>query len=370
LNKCVLIGILIFSQIAFAENDPPAIVDNSKQNSSQELAQRNFYEVLEDLMGDFSFDLKNSQVTGLKNIAIRNVTLSENIPASFKTHLELLLTENILKHGKARVIQCLACKSRKTVLEKEKVVVSSAATSQMQLSAIAKANGISNFLDAAFTLESKAMILSLSITDAEEGMIVWSQNYNSQKSRIAAFKSGVDFSQLDLDRVQTEYVPMIQTRFMTYFFSQPNISKNTPVLALGFRFVERYRNRKAEVGFEVDYMASTLSIAKSSTTSTSTDLYHAYGFNFTALFLHAWNLIGSEENYNECRSSIMLGVGGSYLSGYLGGIVRSAYEVRLGKRFAFSLNLGYRPLAVAFLPSQETQKIMGLEYGMGIGILF
>ena len=50
--------------------------------------QRNFYNVLNDLLGDFEFDLKNGDVLGLKDLSIRNITTSENVPSSFKSHIE------------------------------------------------------------------------------------------------------------------------------------------------------------------------------------------------------------------------------------------------------------------------------------------
>jgi hypothetical protein len=333
-------------------------------------SDRDFYKVLEDVVSDFEFDIKNGAVIGLKDLSIRNVSVSENIPASFKQHLELLLSERILKSGKAKIIQCLACKSRRTVLEKDRVVVSSIATNQDQLAKIAKANGIYSFMDVAFTLESSAMILSLSIVDAESGLVVWSHGYNSENSRVAAFRNGVDYSQLDMARQQTEYVPLTQMRFMLYVLNEPNIASSGTLLALAFRSMERYNNRKNEVGFELAYMASSRSIVSKSSTSKTTDLYHAYGFNLTLIFMHAWNLIGEEENYNQWRSSLLLGLGGTYVSGYLGALVRGAWEIRYGKRFTSSFVLGYRPAATAFINGANQSNIVGMEYGFGVGVLF
>src|SRR5690242_10781086 len=77
--------------------DVPAPVDtklNDKSNLAPEknpgADTRNFYNVLEDLMADFEYDLKNGQVIGLKDLSIRNIATSENIPGSFKSHLELI----------------------------------------------------------------------------------------------------------------------------------------------------------------------------------------------------------------------------------------------------------------------------------------
>src|SRR5688500_1979743 len=90
----VLIGIIAGATMPAHAEDTPQV--------------RNCYDVLEDVMGEFEFDLKNGNVTGLKYLSIRNIALSENVPTSFKQHLELLTTERIMRNTKARVIQCLA----------------------------------------------------------------------------------------------------------------------------------------------------------------------------------------------------------------------------------------------------------------------
>ena len=133
--------------------------------------------------------------------------------------------------------------------------------------------------------------------------------------------------------------------------------------------VERYDNRKKEVGFEADYMTDATTIVNSAGASPQ-NIYSGFGLNFTLLFLHAWNFIGEEENYNLIRGSVYVGVGGTYSSGFLGGLIRTGYEWRLGKHFGTSLNLGYRPTASAFVGGATSGTITGLEYGLGINVLF
>ena len=74
---------------------------HSAENDSSVAGSRNFYQVLDEVLSDFEYDLKAGQVVGLKDLAIRNVMTSENVPPSFKSHLELLVTERILKTTKA-----------------------------------------------------------------------------------------------------------------------------------------------------------------------------------------------------------------------------------------------------------------------------
>ena len=77
-----------------------------------------------------------------------------------------------------------------------------------------------------------------------------------------------------------------------------------------------------------------------------------------------------EENYNHIRGSIFTGIGGTYASGYLSGLIRAGYEFRFAKRFGLSLNLGFKPNTSAFLSGTTTGTIGGFEYGVGVNILF
>ena len=104
--------------------------------------------------------------------------------------------------------------------------------------------------------------------------------------------------------------------------------------------------------------------------ASSQNFYSGFGLNLTLLFLHAWNFIGEEENYNQIRGSIYVGAGGTYASGFLGGLIRSGYEWRLGKHFGVSLNLGYRPPSTAFTGGTATGTVSGIEYGVGANVMF
>jgi hypothetical protein len=345
----------------------PVAAPNSVPN--KDIQERNFYEVLDDVLADFEYDLKNGNVTGLKDLSIRNTASSENIPPSFKNHLELLITERILKNTKARVIQCLPCKARKTSLNGDQVVITSPDTNPTELSRIAKLSGIEHYMDLSFLYEPSGIVISMYITDPETGSIIWSRSYNSETSRASAFRRGVDYNQIDDARKQTEYAPTIQSRLILYYLFEPSLPKTAGCLSLGYRMVERYDNRKKEVGFEANYMVDSSTIVNS-TGAAPQNFYAGFGMNLTMLFLHSWNFIGDEENYNNVRGGVTLGIGGTYASGFLGGLFRGAYEWRLGKHFGVSLNLGYRPTSTAFISGDSSGQVSGVEYGLGVNFLF
>lgn len=328
---------------------------------------RNFYQVLEDVLADFEYDLRNGEVSGLRELSIRNIVTSENIPPSFKNHIELLVTERILKHGnKTKIIQCIPCRSRKAVLSGESVTVSTPDSNPAELARRAKLAGITNFMDVAFAYQPTGMILSISTLDAESGSIQWSKSYNSETSRAAALRRGVDYTQVDPNRKAEEYAPTQLYRPTIYYMFQPDSgSTQTGVIAFGFRMVERYDNRTKEVGFEANYFLNSVTLAGG--TASTTSVYS--GFNLTLLFVHAWNLIGDIEVYNRPRQSIALAVGGTYASGFLGLVFRGSYEWRLGKHWAVHGNLGYRPAATQFISGTANGTVSGIEWGFGISAL-
>ncbi len=350
-----------------AANDAPALGTPPTEESKEQ--QRNFYEVLDDVLGDFEFDLKNGNVVGLAEIALRNISVSENVPESFKSHLEPLITERILKTTKTRMLQCLPCKARKTSLRGDQVVISSPQNSQEELSRIAHMAGISHFLDLAFLYQPSGIVLSFYITDADSGSVIWSRTYNSETSRASAFRRGVDYSQIDQARSKTEYSPTLQGRVILSFISEPSLPSKQNCLGLGYRLVERYDNRKKEIGFEANYKTDATTIVSSANQS-SLGLYNFKSINLTLLFLHTWNFIGEEENYNAVRTAFTLGVGGTYASGFLGGLVRGSFEFRLAKHYALSLLVGYRPPAEAFVGTTSSGTVQGLALGAGVNYLF
>lgn len=342
--------------------------ERSKDDDDDET--RNFYQVLEDVLADYEYDIKTGNVKGLKDVSIRTIAMSENVPPSFQNHLELLITERILKHMKTRVVQCGPCRTKTAKLSGDNVIITSPDTNPAELNRIAKKSGIENFMDVSFAYQPNGLILSISTSDVESGSIVWSRSYNSETSRATAFRRGVDYSQVDEARHKTEYDPTVQSRLTLYYLFEKDVSEYGGALALGYRMVERYDNRKKEVGFEIDYTVRTAAIIGSTLTSDNS-IYTIGSLNLTLLFVHAWNLIGEIENYHQVRGSIYGAIGGTYAGGFLGGVIRGGYEWRMGKTWAVSANLGFRPPASAFLGTSTTgTSISGVEVGVGISHLF
>ncbi len=383
-NKCFFLqwmAVMYLSFTAVAADDPsldgppPVQVNQSgssappieKQIQSPTSGTRNFYTVLGEVLNDFEYDLRTGQVLGLKDVSIRNVVTSENIPGSFRSHLELLVSERILKSTKARIVHCIACRSRKATLSGGSMVISSPENNIAEMQRIAKMNGIQNFMDIAYAYQPAGMILSLQISDAETGTMLWSKNYNSETTRAAAQRRGVDFNAIEEAKTKMEYTPMVQHKPSLTFAMLPKAGSGyVTTLGFNYRIMERYDNRKKEVGFEMSYYMDIGGL----TGTAVEDANNIWsGFNLTLLFTHGWGLFGDEENFNKPRGVVYAAVGGTYTSGFLGGLIRGSYEWRLAKHWAVNGFLGYRPTATLVVGT-STATLSGVEGGIGVGFLF
>ncbi len=328
---------------------------------------RNFYKVLDEVLADFEYELKAGQVMGIKDLSIRNIATSENVPPSFKSHLELLITERILKSAKTRVVHCVACRAKKTTLDEKSMMISSSEVNPAELQRMAKMNGIQNFMDVSFAYQPTGMMLSLQISDAETGTTIWTRNYNSESTRLAAQRKGVDYQETDETNVKMEYTPTVSVRPMIYTLMTPKAANSgySTSLGLGLRMMERYDNRHKEVGFEMNYYLDVPKLI-----GITQDPNNVWAkFNLTMLFMHAWGLFGDEENYNQTRGVIHGGIGGTYASGVLGGLIRGGYEWRFAKHWVLDAFLGYRPKATVLI-SGSTSSLQGVEGGVGVGFNF
>ena len=339
--------------------------------SAESPKERNFYQVLQDLLSDFEFDLKEGRVTGLRDLAIRNVATSESVPPSFKSHLELVVAERILAVTKTRMIQCLPCRARRAILGNDQVRIVTPENNPQELSRIAKMNGIQNFMDVAYSYQNTSMMLSLTINDSETGSVLWSRSYDSETSRTSAARKGVDPDNIDKTLRENEYVPTKQWRVSLGYINSPDVTERSSCLSLGGRFVERYDQKRKEVGLDFSSLLRTsrFSGETAPTTGTNNGNRIASGVNLTLLFVHAWNFFGKEENYNRMRGTAFAGIGGTYASNFLGGLIRTGYEWRLAKHWAVNANLGYRPSATTVMTG-TTQTVSGIEYGFGVSALF
>lgn len=334
--------------------------------------QRSFYQVLEDTLADYEYDLQAGNVHGIKDVALRNIAVSENIPPSFKTHLELLITEKTIRHGKARVIQCMACRAKRATLNGDNVIITSPDNNPTEQLRIARQQNIIHFMDLAFSYQPTGILISITNTEAESGAVIWSRSYNSETSRAAAFRRGVDYSQVEEARTQTEYKSTLQYRPIFYYLFEPDVTQSVGMMVAGFRLMERYDNRKMEVGFELNYnVPAALLGLGSATDATGAEVSTMWSaVNFTMLFAHGFNFIGDFENFNKARFSATLLAGGTFVSGYFGALFRVQGEIRMARHWVGTVSIGYRPESTLFVSGIASAAVSGIEWGVGLGAVF
>ena len=73
---------------------------------------RRFHQVLNELLAEFGYDVKQGQIKSLKNVAIRKVTVSDTLPLSYRNYVELLVAERIRENSEIRIISCVTCKNK------------------------------------------------------------------------------------------------------------------------------------------------------------------------------------------------------------------------------------------------------------------
>ena len=158
----VLVGLAAMS--ARAEENLPVVSTESRE----------FNQLLDEVLNGFESDLKAGRVAGLKDFSIRNIVVSKNIPHSFQSHLELLISERILKVTQARIVHCVPCRSKESPVDRQSPEV-------LQM---AQLSNIENFMDISLVDQSDGMVLSLQISDVKSDHSLWERTYDSEGVRV------------------------------------------------------------------------------------------------------------------------------------------------------------------------------------------
>lgn len=310
---------------------------------------RLFHEVLEELLAEFSYDVKAGQLAGLKNLSIRKVSVSESLPRSYQSYVELLVSEKIKSNSKVKLISCLPCKTKNTRIVDDKLMISSPTSNAEDMNRTASQLGIENFMDVVLVYHSTHMVLAFQVFDTNNKELAWTRTYNSETIKSRFQKMAVDYSQIDKSRNSEEYVP--EFRYLIGFGggSVPNVTQGATeksVLTLHLRGTEKFDNRKNEFGLLATFNLSTNSLAKeypseAAATGEAAEATPATGptpfkssFGLFAIFAH--NFLGKLESYNEVRHGLNGALGLHLASGYLAPTLRLGWDVHLGRRFSIN----------------------------------
>ncbi|MEI8027090.1 MAG: hypothetical protein WCI18_12150 [Pseudomonadota bacterium] len=360
----IITWMLLFSAHAVAEDsvDPGEAQPQAKADKTVPMQQgnvRQFHMVLEDLLTEFGYDVKNGQVSGLKNVAIRKTSVNESLPQSYEKYLELLVSERIRLNSDVKLINCITCQARTSTLIEGKLKLTSPDTNIVQLRDAAKMMGIENFIDVLLVYHTSHMILAIEVFNIDSGETLWTKTYNSETLRTRFQKVAVDYSQIAKSKAGDEYSPEFRYTLGVGAGGISNVSGNSPdnsAISLNLRASEKFNNRNSEFGLSLRVFMTMASISKSypttgkAATSSSSDgtteedtTLKAKPFKtaFALQATYAQNFMGSLESYDEIRNGYHIGLGGFYATGYLAPAASLGWDVFFGKRFIMTVGTTY-----------------------------
>ncbi|MBP6218898.1 MAG: hypothetical protein KA436_09955 [Oligoflexales bacterium] len=321
---------------------------------------RKFHEVLDELLAEFAYDVKLGQITGLKNLAIRKVEVSDALPDTYKDYVKLLLSERIKENSQVRLIHCIPCSVRTSKLIEGKLVITSPSTNVGELKAAADRLGIENFMDAVLIYHSTHMVLAVQVFKVDTNELVWARSYNSETVKSRYQSLAVDYSQIAKARLGEDYVP--DYRWLVGFGagSVPNVAGtvvDSSMIDFQFRGTERFNNRRTEFGLMMSVYMSLSSFLKEypqaadsepiqsiETTDPSVDTAAAgtklqpFKLAVGLYGIYAHNFLGSVESYSNVRQGLHLGFGVLLAPSYLAGVARVGWDMYFGRRFSFSFS--------------------------------
>ncbi len=333
---------------------------------------RQFHEVLNDLLTEFSYDVKQGQINGLKNFAIRRVDISETLPTTYEQYVELLVTERIRENSKIKLINCVPCKTKSSTMVDGKLMISSPLSNTQKMDEAANQLGIENFMDVVLVYHTTHMVMAFNIFSTQTKEMVWARTYNSETLRSRYQRLAVDYNQVEKSRTSEEYVP--DYKFLVGLGSGqlPNVagtSRDKSFLGLHLRSVEKFDNRRVDFGLLTSIWANTANFLKAypsegSSTSTATETYSgesrpiAYKYVLGIHALTARNFVGDVEVYDRVRHGIHLGIGSIFSTGYLAPSARLGWDMYFGRRFVATFE-GHYIMQSTILVGSKYQKARG-----------
>lgn len=321
---------------------------------------RRFYEVLDELLAEFGYDVKSGQIKGLANVSIRKVRVSQAIPKTYEEYIETLLSERMREQSQVKIISCVPCKTRTSSLVDGQLMISSPSTNLAKLDAAAASLGIDNFMDVVLVYHTTHMVLAIDIFDTKTKELVWARTYNSETVRSRYQKLAVDYSQIAKSRPTDEYVPDFRYLIGLGGGAIPNVAgtkDDSTMLNVQVRATEKFNNRKDEFGLLFSVLRSTKSLLKSypsekPNTAASKDppaveekvvkttpKPFSSAMGLYGLYSHIF--LGNVESYDRLRHGLHFGLGGLFTTGYLAPAVRSGWDLYLGRRFVTTFGFNY-----------------------------
>lgn len=331
---------------------------------------RRFHQVLDELLAEFSYDVKSGQMKGLKNLSVRRVQVNDVLPRSYEAYVEMLVSERIRENANVRLINCLPCKTKSSTLAEGKLVINSPASNVQRLDQAAGQLSIENFMDVILVYHTTHMVLAFNIFDAGSKELVWARTYNSETIRSRYQKLAIDYKQIERGRGSDEYEPEYRILLGAGAGILPNINATNEekrFFNFSFRGGEKFNNRRDEFGllfnihlamvsFQREYPSSGASGSQAN--SDGKDGPRPYRTAYGLYAYYARNLLGDIESYDQVRHGFHGAAGFFIGSSYLAPSARAGWDIFLGRRFTTSLGLMFN-MPSSILVNGEFRSVAG-----------
>ena len=318
---------------------------------------RRFHQVLDELLAEFGYDVKKGQIKGLKNVAIRKVTVSDTLPRSYTSYVELLAAERIRENSQVRLITCVSCKSKTSRVADGKLIITSPTTNLADMERAAEIMGIDYFIDIVLVYHTTHMVLAFQAFNTDTKEMTWARTYNSETIKSRFQKLAVDYSQVEKSRPGEDYQPDFRYLLGLGGASVPNVtdsSDDNSFAVFHIRGTEKFDNRHNEFGLILELYQSTNALLSDYPTSGSTEATEETTEETTTevtlepfttaigLYgVYAHNFLGTLESYNQTRYGVNAAAGILLASSYLAPTLRFGVDTYFGRAFGITASILY-----------------------------
>lgn len=370
---------------AFADEAAPAKTQTAASSATQSQGEqvKTFNEVLQDLVNEFSFDLRAKSLNSLRTVAIRRVALGEGIPRTYESYLETQISDAFRKHSGTKVLQCTNCRVRRTVVENGRLVMTTPINNPQELDAIASQLGVEAWVDMTLIYQETSMILGFHVFDSKSKELLWTKLYNTEN----IYKQKMEQRESE----NKQQVALETAKKSKYLFATtlgwhlvPNVKDSANMLGINLRFSEKFNSGRDEVGTRMsgilapsvlisDYPSIVGDPAASAEfkegSNTEIILPFTRAFGLYAIYGHFFSQ--APASVDGAVTGLELGAGTIVSKGYACFSLRAGATMRLGQRFLIDAGLGYSlPTTISVRNRYKYTTPGGLAADVAFGLQF
>ena len=369
-----------FSQTSESNASVPSVSEPEIEDTEREV--KSFNQVLQDLIDEFSYDLRAKALDGVRTVAVRRVALGEGIPKSYESYVETQVSDSFRKHSGTKVLQCTNCRVRRTVVENGRLLMTTPINNPNELDAIAAQLGLEAWLDVGLIYQETSMVLAFHVFDSKTKELVCTKLYNTE----SIYKKKMETKVSDSAPVIASSV-----KDENYLISMalgwhlvPNVKNSASMAGFSARLAERFNSGRHEVGTRISFLiapseilsdypeisgdpASSAEIVEGDTTEVILPFKRGAGLlAFYSVHMNGENGLATDVAWN-----VESGAGVILSKGYASLLVRIGTQIRLGQRFLIDVGGAYSlPTTISIRQKYKYTTPGGIGADAAFGIHF